>query len=205
MRFRLIPRERAFYPLFRQAADNLLDAVSRFKDELDDFVDIEVKHKGIVACEHAGDELTREILAKLNSTYVTPFDREDIHALTERIDDVVDDVRAVSDLLILHSITEPLPEMRQQADILFEATEEAVSMLAKLESLQGIQPHLETIDALESAADTTYRVTVAKLFSGDFSAREVLRWKDIVEGIEGAVNGIEDIANVVEAMVLKHA
>ena len=115
---------------------------------------------GIVACERAGAQLTREILRKLNSTYVTPFDREDIHALTERID-VVDDIRAVSDLLILHAIREPLPQMREQAEIVVKAAEAASRLISKLVSLRGLQPDLDANDTLESAGDTTYRLTVA--------------------------------------------
>jgi predicted phosphate transport protein (TIGR00153 family) len=205
VRFRLIPRERSFYPLFRRAADNLADAAQKLKDEIENFVDVEVKHKEIVACELMGDELTREILRKLNSTYVTPFDREDIYALTERIDDVVDSIRGVSDLLILHQIEEPLPENQLQAQLLAQAADAVAALVAKLEVMRGIETETELIDSLESSADKVYRRTVARLFSGDYEPRELLRWKDIVEGIEDAMNGIEDVANVVETIVLKHA
>ena len=104
MRFRLIPRERSFFPLFERAADNLLEAARKLEQELNDFTDLANRHKEVVGYERLGDELTRELQRKLNQTYVTPFDREDIHALTQGLDDVVDDITAVSELLVLHNI-----------------------------------------------------------------------------------------------------
>ena len=114
MRFRLTPRDRSFFPLFEQAAGNLLEGARRLQHEIEDFTDLEAKHAAVVQCERRGDELTREILRKLNSTYVTPFDREDIHALAEELDDVVDDMLAVSDLLRLLSIGAILPELKKK-------------------------------------------------------------------------------------------
>jgi len=205
MRFRLIPRDRGFYPLFEQAAATLLEAAQRLHGVFDDFTDVQSKHREIKACESRGDDTTREILRRLNSTYVTPFDREDIHALAEKIDDVLDTIQATSDLLVLHNITEPLPEMGELAIILQQASEHVVTLMGKLEALRGLEPELEAIDTLESAADAVYRRTVAKLFSGDYKPRDILRWKDVVESLEESVNQVEDISNIVETIVLKHA
>lgn len=205
MRFRLIPRDRSFYPLFRRAAANLVDAAHRLDAEMGDFEDLALKHKGIVECESLGDDITRQLIRKLNSTYVTPFDREDILTLAQAMDDVLDDIQAASDLLVLHNIVEPLPEMRELSGIMVRAAEETVPLIDKLEALKGVDPHLEKIDALESEADAAYRRTVARLFSGDYKPRDILRWKDVVEALERAVNDIEDIANIVESIVLKHA
>src|SRR5437588_2116153 len=164
MRFRLIPRERSFFPLFEKAADNLLDAAGRLYDDLVQFNDLPNSHKEIVDCERLGDELTRELVRKLNQTYVTSFDREDIHALTQGLDDVVDDITGVSELLLLHNIVEPLPEMRDLALILVQAAEATANLMRKLENLRGLHDDLETIDRLESQADTINRRTVARSF-----------------------------------------
>src|SRR5215210_1814657 len=205
VRFRLIPRERSFFPLFEQAADNLHEATIRLKDELTEFADIEVKHKAVGDCEHAGDELTKHILRRLHSTYITPFDREDIHSLTERIDDVVDLIHDASELLVLHNIDVVLPELIEMGDLLEQAAAAATSLIKKLEGLRNLGPELEAIDTLESQADRIYRRTVAHLFSGDYDPRDILRWKDIVEALESAINGVEDIADVVHSIALKHA
>ena len=104
-------------------------------------------HERINECEHQGDEITRTILQRLNSTFVTPFDREDIHALAESFDDVVDDIQTVSQLMLLTHLTDPLPEMAEQADLLVRMAEEAEKLINQLESMKGVQPHLDAIDA----------------------------------------------------------
>ena len=118
---------------------------------------------------------------------------------------VVDDIQAVSDLLVLHDVDEPLAEVREMADVLVKAAEANVALIGKLSRLRGIEPELEAVDRLESEADRIYRRTVAHLFSGDFNAFDVLRWKGIVEAIESAINGIERVSDVVAAIVIKHA
>ena len=205
MRFRLVPRDDGFFPLFDQAAANLAEGARLLRDLLHQFEDVHAKHASINACEQVGDELTRTILRRLNQSFVAPFDREDIHALTEQIDDVVDDIQAVSDLLLLHDVDEPLSEVRELADVLVKAADANVALLGKLSKLRGIESELEAIDRLESEADRIYRRSVAHLFSGDFNAFDVLRWKDIVEAIEDSVNGLENISDIVEGIALKHS
>ena len=205
MPFQVIPRGSDFYELFERAADGVADGASLLAKLLNDFDDPETAHAELRELEHEGDETTHQILRELNTSFVTPFDREDIHALTEAIDDVVDDTEAVSDLLLLHNVEELLPEIKELVDILVRAAERCASLVSKLERLKDLNVDLEDIDRLESDGDRVYRRAVATLFGGDYKAREVLRWKDIVEAIERAVNGIEDISDVVEAIALKHA
>jgi predicted phosphate transport protein (TIGR00153 family) len=156
-------------------------------------------------CERRGDEVTATILRRLDQSFVAPFDREDIHALTEQMDDVVDDIQAVSELLLLHDVDEPLEEVRELADVLVKAAEANVALIGKLSKLRGIESELQAVDRLESEADRIYRRSVAHLFSGDFNAFDVLRWKDIVEAIEESVNGLEKIGDIVEGIALKHS
>ena len=205
MRFRLVPTDEGFFPLFNQAAENLAEGARRLRDLLDDYEDVRGKHARIDECERRGDQLTHAILRRLDASFVTPFDREDIHALTEKLDDVVDDIQAVSELLLLHDVEEPLAGVRDIVDVLVKAAEANVALIAKLPRLKGLEADLEAIDKLESEADRLYRQTVAHLFSGDFNAFDVLRWKDIVEAIEDAVNKVEGVSDIVEGIALKHS
>jgi predicted phosphate transport protein (TIGR00153 family) len=205
VRFRLVPTDEGFFPLFNQAAENLADAARQLRDLLDEFENVHTKHARIDDCERRGDQLTHTILRRLDSSFVAPFDREDIHALTEKLDDVVDDIQAVSELLLLHDVAEPLSEVREIVDVLVKAADANVALIAKLPKLKGLESDLEAIDRLESEADRLYRKTVAHLFSGDFNAFDVLRWKDIVEAIEDAVNKLEGVSDIVEGIALKHS
>jgi hypothetical protein len=205
VRFRLVPRDDGFFPLFDQAAENLADGARLLRDLIDQFEDVHAKHARINDCERQGDELTRTILRRLDQSFVAPFDREDIHALTEQIDDVVDDIQAVSELLLLHDVDEPLAEVRELTDVLVKAAEANVTLVGKLSRLRGLEGDLEAIDRLESEADKIYRRSVAHMFSGDFNAFDVLRWKDIVEAIEDSVNGLENISDIIRGIALKHS
>jgi predicted phosphate transport protein (TIGR00153 family) len=203
VRFRLLPTDDKFFPLFDDAAANAADCARHLRQVIAD--GDASGHARINACEHQGDEITRTILTRLNSTFVTPFDREDIHALAESFDDVVDDIQTVSELILLTKVDTSLPEMLQQADLLVKMAEEAQALIGRLESMKGVQPHLDAIDQLESEGDGVYRNILARLYGGELDALEVLRVKGIVEALEGALNTIEDISDVVESIVLKHA
>jgi uncharacterized protein len=211
VRFRLARRPRqarrdeGFFPLFDQAAANVAECARLLRDLLAEFENVHAKHARIHECEQRGDEFTRTILRRLDAGSGAPFRREDIHALTEQLDDVVDDIQAVSELLLLHDVEEPLDEVRELADVLVKASDANVALIGKLSTLRGLESELEAVDRLESEADRIYRRTVAHLFSGDFNAFDVLRWKDIVEAIEGSVNGLENISDIVEGIALKHS
>jgi predicted phosphate transport protein (TIGR00153 family) len=204
-RFRLVPSDDEFFRLFERSAANAAECAQRLRSLLENLGDIAAGHARVVECEQRGDEITDTILRRLMSTFVTPFDREDIHALAEELDDVVDDMLAVSHLLRLIGVTEPLPELKEQADILVQMSECAGELINRLEAMEGIQPYLDSIDRLESEGDAVYRRIVTRLFSGEFDALTVIQWKDIVEAMEAALNTVEDISNVVESIVLKHA
>lgn len=203
MRFRLVPTDDRFFDLFDDAAANAAECARRLRKILADGQDRD--YGLIIECERRGDELTRSIVQRLNSTFVTPFDREDIHALAEELDDVVDDILEVSYRIQLSSINEPLPELLQQADVLVQMTESTVELVSRLSSMKGVQPYLDTIDGLESEGDRVYRAALGRLFGGEFDGVEVVKWKDIIEAMEAALNTVEDISDVVESIVLKHA
>jgi hypothetical protein len=203
VRFRLLPTDDKFFALFNQAAANASECARRLRAVIPEGT-VE-DHERIRECERRGDEITRTILQRLNSTFVTPFDREDIHALAEELDDVVDDIQTVSELLVVLPVSTPLPELHDQVELLVQAAEEAELLVARLESMKQVGPHLDAIDRLESEGDAVYRKILGRLYSGEVDALEVLRWKGIVEALEGALNTIEDISDVVESIVLKHA
>ena len=203
MRFRLLPTDDTFFSLFDDAAANAAACARHLREVIAN--GDAGGHEDVNACEHRGDEITRAILQRLDSTFIVPFDREDIHALAEELDDVVDDMHTVSQLLLLTQPTSSLAEMAEQADLLVQMADECEALVSRLESMKGVTPHLDAIDRLESDGDAVYRRILARLYSGDIDALEVLRLKGIVEALEGALNTIEDISDVVESIVLKHA
>jgi uncharacterized protein len=204
-RFQIIPREMGFFELFEKAAANLADAAKLLLDLLTDYHDADAAHSEIRQREHEGDEITHQVMRALNTTFVTPFDREDIHRLASSLDDILDLIEAVSDLLVLHHIEQPLPEMRHQADVLVRATLQVQEAMGRLKGITGLEPYWVEINRLENEGDRVYRQTVARLFSGDYKAMDVLKWKDLVDQLEAAIDGCEDVANTMESIALKHA
>ena len=204
MRFRLVPTDDRFFGLFSDSARNIEECSRRLHDHLRNPSDAEGFSR-VIDCETRGDELTSAILHRLDTSFVTPFDREDIHALAEEMDDVVDDMHAVAALMGMMRLDEALPEVLEQAELIVRMSEKTVQLIGNLESMKGTKPLLDDIDKLESEGDAVYRRTLARLFSGEFEALDVLKWKDIVTAMEAAMNALEDISDVVESIVLKHA
>jgi predicted phosphate transport protein (TIGR00153 family) len=205
MKLRIIPRSENFYDLFERAAANLAETAGMLLKLLMDYRDPEAAHAAIRQREHDGDEITHQIIRALNTTFVTPFDREDIHRLASLIDDILDGIEAVADLLVLHQIEQPLPEMRQQAEVLSRATDQTYEAMRNLRSLRGLDQYWVEINRLENEGDRIYRKTVARLFSGEYKAMDVLKWRDVIDETEGAIDQLEDVANMLEAIALKHA
>jgi predicted phosphate transport protein (TIGR00153 family) len=204
-RFQVIPRSHGFYGLFERAAANVAETAEMLRKLLADFRDPEAAHAEIRQREHEGDEITHEIMRALNTTFVTPFDREDIHRLASSLDDILDGIEAVADLLVLHHIEEILPEMQQQAEVLARAADQTYQAMTQLRRFAGLDKYWVEINRLENEGDRVYRKTVAHLFSGEFKAMDLLKWKDLVDQLEAAIDGCEDVANTLESIVLKHA
>lgn len=202
VRFRLLPTDAGFFRLFDEAGANVAECSRRLQALLRREATIDA----IVECEHRGDQLTRDVLHRLNTSFVTPFDREDIHALAEHLDDAVDHMLEVAYRLDLGDRdVAVMPELQQQADILVQMGAEIEVLVRGLATMKGLREPLDRVDALESEGDLVYRHALRRLYSDDFKARATLYWKDVVETMERALDSIEDVSNVVESVVLKHA
>lgn len=204
-RFRLIPREESFYDLFVKDAEILVQAAQILEDIVANYEEVAPKARRLHDLEHEGDEVTHEIMRRLNTTFVTPLDREDIHGLATTLDDVLDHLDAAADLLVLHNIERPLPEMKAQADLLHRASTTTLEAMRSLPAFETLSGYWVEINRLENEGDRIYRQAIADLFSGDFKAMDVLKWKDIIDELEAAMDELEDVANTLEGIALKQA
>jgi predicted phosphate transport protein (TIGR00153 family) len=209
LKLRIFPREESYFDLFDEVADNLAEGARQLLDMVEDFVDPEMKAKRLVETEHEGDRLTHAIYSRLNSTFITPFDREDIHALAGQLDDVLDAIEAAADMLVLHRVMEPLEAVIEQARLIDRAATVTAEGLRCLRGLkqERLRGYLITINELENDGDKLYRRARADLynFDAEHPARYVLIWKDIVEQLEEALDGFEHVAHTVETVIIKHA
>ena len=205
MRIRLIPREERFFDMFVEDAANVLSAARHLEEMLQTYDDIEQRAKELFAMEHHGDELSHAIGKKLNTTFVTPFDREDIHALISGLDDVLDLIEEIADTFILYHVDAPTPASVQQATIIRKQCEAIHEALTKMKSFQGLSQYWIEIHRLENDGDRIARAAVAGLFSEKTKAIDMVKWKDIYALLESCVDKCEDVADIIEKIVVKHA
>jgi predicted phosphate transport protein (TIGR00153 family) len=203
--FQVIPRELAFYGLFDRSAAGVVAGARELAAMLEDLDHSQVRCERIQELEHDGDDLTHGIMEMLNTTFVVPFDRQDIHRLASLLDDVIDHMEAVADLLVLHRVVVPFPQFREQVDVLARSSVAVQRAVRSLRHFDGTYTACAEIKRLEREGDWVHRRAVAHLYSGDFRAMDVLIWKDLLEEIEEAVDRCEDIANTIESTALKHA
>ena len=209
MKLRIFPREESYFDLFDEVVGNLADAARHLLNLVEDFVDPEMKAKRLVEAEHEGDRLTHAIYSRLNTTFITPFDREDIHALAGQLDAVLDAIEEAADLLVLHKVTEPLEAVIEQVRLIDRAARATADGIRNLRGLKQdpLRDYLININELEDAGDRLYRRARADLynFDAEHPARYLLIWKDIVEQLEEALDHFEHVANTVETVIIKHA
>jgi uncharacterized protein len=205
LRLRLVPRDEGFFELFVKQALQIEAAAELLHDLVSNFEDVAGKAARLHGLEHEGDEITHEIMRRLNTTFVTPLDHEDIHRLTSTLDDVLDHIDAAGDLFVLHKIETPLPEMKAQADALVRGAQATRQALETLPKYSALSQFWVEINRLENEGDRIYRQATADLFGGNFKAMDVLKWKDIIDELEAAMDRLEDVANTLESIALKHA
>jgi uncharacterized protein Yka (UPF0111/DUF47 family) len=202
--FQAIPREQAFFDLFEQAAANVAAASAELAVMAGDIPEAEAHSQAVRALEHASDDLTRDIIRLLDVTFVTPYDRDDIYGLATGLDDILDSIWAVADLLVLHRIESPVPELSQLTEVLRKAGAATQTAVGGLRFADDVMPHVIEINRLENEGDRIYRKAVARLYSGEFRPMDVLKWKDVLGQLEAAIDNCEDIANVIESIIVKH-
>jgi hypothetical protein len=205
MRFRLVPRDESFYTMFNEAAQNASVCANELRVRMTDLPNGADGAKRVVEAERRGDELNRAIRQRLDVVIVTPFDREDIHALSEQLDDAVDNMRAASDLVGLHNVTETIPGVLEMIDLLDQAAQQLVALVAKLSKLRDMQPELDEINKIEAAGDDVYRRTTAELFSGRYDTFTVLKWMGIVDAMEEALDAFDDTSKMIATIAVKHS
>ena len=203
MSFRLIPKDVKFLDLFTAAGDNLAEACAKLEDLIVSFDRLDERIAEIQALEKKGDELDRDINLRLEQAFVAPFDREDIHELTVRVDDVVDFIQAVGESMQIYDIKAPTDESRRLASILAAQGKELAAALTKLEKMKGVNEHLERIHELEHDADAVSRAAIGKLFRDGSDPLEVIKWREIYMALEDAIDAGEDAAEAIERMIHK--
>ena len=205
MKLRLVPREAKFFEMFAEMCANLYDGAQAMHSLLLEMKDIPAGVHKIKAIEHRGDEMTHAIITKLNVTFITPFDREDIHKLASSIDDVLDFINAAADRMLMYKITAaPRPAAELAAIVVRQAEQlsKAVSLLGKDEN---VLDYCVEINRLENDADTVARKAIAELFDREHDPIALIKLKELYEVLEMATDKAEDAANVVESVVLKSA
>lgn len=206
MRLTLVPQTKEFYGLFAEAGDNALEAAKLVEQRFREHPDTQIGQEQVKALEHEGDRLTAEIFRLLNTHYVTPFDREDIYGLAGAVDTVVDQIEYASELLDLYKIEAPMEQSLAQCRVLVEATGALAHGLSRLRGFRGIDAHLTEIKRCEDEGDRIVRDAIAALFEDEeVSPRAIIRWKDIFEALEQAVDACDTAAHVLGNIVVKNA
>jgi uncharacterized protein len=202
--FRLIPREEKFYADFLSMADELQKGARLLEEMLGSEKPVWDKADEIKEVEHKCDFLTHEIIQRLNRTFVTPIDREDIHALARSLDDVMDAIDASAAVIRLYSLTSVRPGARELAKVISSSTVVIHHALAALEHSKGVAAHAVEINRLENEADRIHQQSVVRLFDEETNPIIVIKWKEALDFLEQATDRCEDVANVIESIVVKH-
>jgi uncharacterized protein len=206
VRLSLVPRPTEFYDLFSKAGENALEAARHAETRFREYPSSSVTQADIKSIETAGDQITRDLIQLLNTQYITPFDREDIYELATALDDVVDDIEEASDLLELYGVERATKHAVEQCRILVLAVEQLSLALNRLKGLRGVQDALVELKRLEDEGDRVVHDAIGALFRDDrIDPLIVIRWKDIYDGLERAIDAAEHAANVVANIVVKNA
>lgn len=203
--FGFIPREVAFFELFQRAAHNMIEGSRLLKDMMEDFRNPVEQARRIKGIEHIGDGITHDIARKLNQTFITPLDREDIYGLASALDDILDLVEAVSDRFVVFRISKPTEPAIKLANILYQsavAVAGGIDLLGKQHAV--INECCVRVNSLENEADRVTRDAISKLFEEEKDPITVIKWKEIYENFEEGTDRCEDVANILERIALKH-
>ncbi len=200
-----VPREREFFDLFEESGSNIVRAADLLDQMLRGYPENAGLARDILVCEQEGDRITHDIIRLLNTRFVTPIDREDIYELASALDDVVDYAEEAADYLGLYKIEAPMEEAQRQAHILLLASRQIAEAMPRLRGFKDISHFTVEINRLENDGDRTIREAMAALFDGRIDPMVVIRWKDIYERLEAAIDATEHVANILEGIVIKNS
>ncbi|WP_298269770.1 DUF47 family protein [Geobacter sp.] len=204
--FGLIPKEEKFFTMFKEMSANITEGARLLKDMLDNFDDPQASQRRIKEVEHKGDAITHDIIQKLNKSFITPFDREDIYSLASALDDMIDLIDASAIRFIMYNVEKPTSEAKELAFIILQscqAVEKAVAHLGG--KFEHIAEHCVEVNALENEADRVCREAISRLFDEEKDPIQLIKWKEIYETLERATDKCEDAANILESVVVKNA
>lgn len=200
---RLLPKEEKFFEMLKASAKNLLKGAKALKDLVENYTDVEEKVRNIKEIEHQGDEIIHNIIDKLDKTFITPIDREDIHILASELDDVLDAIEGISSRLYNFKIPQPTPECIQLVNIVYQSVEQIEKVISDLEHFDNLPPFCIEINRLENEADQISQKMIGKLLDEEPDWRVAIKWKEIYGRLETAADHCENIADVIESIVLK--
>jgi hypothetical protein len=200
-----VPKDRPFFDLFEEAATNSVRAAELLDEMLGDYPEKKGLARDILICEQEGDRVTHDIINRLNNTFVTPIDREDIISLSSALDDITDLTEEVADYLGLYKIEAPMEQAQQLAHILLQATRQLAEAMPRLRDFKDLDHYTIEVHRLENDGDRIVREAVASLFEGGIDPMVVIRWKDLFERLEEAIDACETVANVLQGIVIKNA
>ena len=200
-----VPKDREFFDLFEEAASNIVRAADMLDRMLGRYPETADLSRDILICEQEGDRITHDIHQRLNLTFVTPIDREDILELTSDLDDIIDLIDEVADYLGLYKIEAPMEQSQRMAHILLQATQQIAQAMPRLRTFQDLSHYTVEVNRLENDGDRMSRNAIASLFDNGIDPMVVIRWKDIFERLEEAIDACEHVANTLEGIVIKNA
>jgi len=199
----LVPKEHDYFRLFSELAANL-DAAAQLLVKFMNDGDRKGAAAAILEHEHVGDKILHDIVKRLNRSFITPIDREDIYDLVATMDEVLDNIEQATDAMVLYRVEAPTDYARRQAEVIAKAASVLHQLIDDLEKRTDLMERVISINSLENEGDRIVRDAIAALFDDDIDAREIIKWKDIYELLESAIDECEHVANVIESIVLKH-
>ncbi|OFZ55744.1 MAG: phosphate transport regulator [Bdellovibrionales bacterium RIFOXYC1_FULL_54_43] len=204
--FGLIPKEEKFFVMFKSMTHNTIEGALLLKDMLDNFENPVQSQRKIKDIEHKGDSMTHDIISKLNKSFVTPFDREDIYALSAKLDDILDLIDAAAVRIVMYNVDKPTPEAKELGFLILkgcQAIDKAVEMLGG--DVEAMSQYWVEVNDIENEADRVSRDAVSRLFDEEKDPIQLIKWKEIYETLERVTDKCEDVANILESIVVKNA
>ena len=203
--FRLIPKEEKFFDMFIAMAQNAHEGSKLLKQMMEKDADIRDIAQSLKALEHKGDRMTHDLMTKLNKTFIVPIDREDIHGLSSKIDDVMDLIESIARRMVLFNINQASEAAIQLSHVLHRSTAEIVAAVSQLHNGMKVLENCIEINRLEDEADYIYHEALGKLFEVETDPINLIKWKELLEKLEASLDRCEDVANVIESIVVKNA